>query len=85
MILDTGATKTVSAEFWMKHFLDLLLSSVKKKVQRRKENRIFRFGNSVRYPSREELIVPIKVGTLDTVLYVSVVSANIPLLLGKAT
>ena len=47
------------------------------------EDRFFRFGNSVRYPSKEEVKIPIKLGKLETELHVSIVKASIPLLIGK--
>ena len=47
-----------------------------------KENRSFKFGNGVRYPSKEEIKIPIELGRLKYDIYASVIDANIPLLLG---
>ena len=58
----------------MKTYLDTLSN----------EERFFRFGNSVRYPSKKEVALPIKLGQLETQLFVSVVDASIPLLIEEA-
>ena len=53
-----------------------------KKMVTRDEKRSFRFWDSIRYPSEYEVDIPIKVGSGETTLKVSVVIANIPLLIG---
>ena len=83
LTLDCGASKTVAGDYWMNSFLQLLPDEERRKIRRKREDRIFRFGNKVRYPSKEEITIPIKIGKLKSFLHVSVVSANIPLLLGR--
>ena len=53
---------------------------MKRKITTERENR---FCNSVRYPSRKEVSIPQKLGQLKSTLHISVVDANIPLLLGR--
>ena len=82
LIIDSGATKSVVGAPWFKDFLLLLTNKESKELEYRRENRFFRFGNGVRYPSRQEVKLPITLGRLKTVLFVSIVDANIPLLVG---
>ena len=84
MTLDKGASKTVVGDYWMKNFLDIMPDEEKQKIKIKKEDGIFRFGNKVRYPSKHEISIPIKLGQLRSFIHVSVVSANIPLLLGTS-
>ena len=67
----------------MKNYLEYLSDEERKSVKKEPEDRFFRFGNSVRYPSKEEVKIPIKLGKLETELHVSIVKASIPLLIGK--
>ena len=83
MIVDCGTTKTVAGRSWMESYIETLSDEEKENIKKEPEERFFRFGNSVRYPSTEELKIPLKLGKLETNLYVSVVEASIPLLLGK--
>ena len=83
MIVDSGTTKTVAGAAWMRNYLKTLTQNEKENIRKHPEKRFFRFGNSSRYPSREEFSIPFKLGKLNTDLHVSVVEASIPLLLGK--
>ena len=55
---------------------------MKKNMVTRKDRRSFRFGNGVRYPSLFEVDIPWKLGKLSTILHISIVNANVPLLIG---
>ena len=83
MIIDCGTTKTVAGQKWMNNHLSSIPEDERKRIQEKEEDRYFRFGNSIRYPSRREVTIPIKLGKLESYLDVSVVDASIPLLLGK--
>ena len=83
MIVDSGTTKTVAGELWMQKYLESLPEEERKEIKQEPENRFFRFGNSVRYPSKQEVKIPLKLGKLETFLHVSIVNASIPLLIGK--
>ena len=84
MIIDSGTTKTVAGKNWMKTYLEFLSDEEKEKIKTEPEERFFRFGNSARYPSKEEVKIPLKLGKLETFLNISLVDASIPLLVGKA-
>ena len=58
--LATGTSKTCAGRYFMSHTLDLIPEEEKHKIKRKKENRVFRFGDSKRYPSKEEITIPIK-------------------------
>merc|ERR1711954_434992 len=81
-VLDCGCTKTVAGYPTIKNLLELLTDEEKDAIHRKRENRYFKFGNGVRYPSREEITIPIGLGNLKDHLKVSVVDADIPLLIG---
>ena len=83
MIVDSGTTKTVAGKEWINSYIESLPEEERSFVKSKPEERYFRFGNSVRYPSKEEVKIHIKLGKLDTELNVSIVKAKIPLLLGK--
>ena len=83
MIIDSGTTKTVAGKEWIENYLESISPKDRELVKNQSEERFFRFGNSVRYPSTQEIAIPIKLGKLESTLYVSVVNACIPLLLGK--
>ena len=59
-----------------------MTNSERKNLTWKRENRHFRFGNSIRYPSRVEVLLPINLGDYASVIYVSIVDADIPLLVG---
>ena len=44
---------------------------------------MFRFGNGLRFPSKPEIRRPVKLKNLEFDLYISVIDANIPLLVEK--
>ena len=67
----------------MNTYLESLSPEERLSVSELDEDRFFRFGNSIRYPSKKEVMIPIKLGKLESHLPVSVVEASIPLLLGK--
>ena len=67
---------------WFKDFLKLLSDEERKSIKERRDSRYFRFRNGVRYPSRLEVSLPINLGKLRVSVWVSVVDAKIPLLVG---
>ena len=83
MIVDSACTKTVAGVKWISSYLSNLPEAEKEEVTEREDDRYFRFGDSIRYPSRKEVEIPVKLGKLISSIKVSVVDASIPLLLGK--
>ena len=82
MVIDTGATKSCGGSIWYEQFLELADDHLKKRITEEKENRSFRFGNNLKFPSKKLVTIPIEMGKLKTEVKVSVVDAHIPLLLG---
>ena len=82
LVIDTGATKTAAGTIWYEKFLESLDSLYKKRLQESRDNRSFRFGNNMKFPSIKEVTIPLELGSMDTKLHVSIVDAHIPLLLG---
>ena len=78
-VVDTGAPKTVAGRIWMDAFSE---DAGGLEIQRYTENEAFRFGNGPLYKSKEAHVIPVQIGNLKTRLRVSVVEANVPLLLG---
>ena len=62
---------------------DMLPDEVKKRVRVYDDNRSFRFSNDSVYPSKEEVSIPITLGKLKENVKVSLIDANVPLLLGR--
>ena len=83
MILDSAATKTVAGKVWFDNFMKHLNEEMRKKIKVYRDQRYFKFGNETRYPSLKEVVIPIRIGRLVSQLNVSIVDANIPLLLGR--
>ena len=82
LTLDSGCTKTVIGK---KNKNDLVAGASdeeRKNFKEYKESRMFRFGNGIRFPSKTEIKIPIKLKSLQFDLYASVIDANIPLLVG---
>ena len=55
MIVDSGTTKTVAGKKWMDNHLANITSEEQKHVEKHPEERFFRFGDSARYPSTQEI------------------------------
>ena len=60
----------------------MLTDKEQNNIVRKRDNRYFKFGNGVRFPSKEEITIPKGLGTLKSSLGISVVDADIPLLIG---
>ena len=78
-IVDTGAPRTVAGRIWMEAFAE---SSQGLDIRRVKEDETYRFGNGPLYRSKEYYVINVDIGELETELKVSVVEADVPLLLG---
>ena len=78
-VVDTGAPKTVAAKAWLEAFPEY---SPFMDIKRYKENETFRFGNGPAYISTLVYIIPVTIGKFKTELKISVVTANVPVLLG---
>ena len=80
-IIDSGCTKGCAGKLAFENLKECMSEEMKKNMVTRKDKRSFRFGNGVRYPSLYEVDIPFKLGKLETVLKVSIINANVPLLI----
>ena len=83
LTLDTATTKTCVGRKYMNDMVASASNEEKESFEYYKENRSFRFGNGVRYPSKSGIKIPIVLGKFKYDLYASIVDANIPLLVGS--
>ena len=79
-IVDSGCPKSVAGKKWMDSFAESMDENIK--FKRRKENQRFKFGPSEVYKSEMSYEIPVKIGHLEESMEISVVDADIPLLLG---
>ena len=79
LVVDNGCPKTVTGQPWMDAFIE---SKGDIQVKLEKENQKFRFGPSQTYTSNKNYEIEVNIGDLKELIKVSVVDADIPLLLG---
>ena len=79
-IIDTGCSKTVTGRMWMDAYAESKGENVK--IRTGKENESFRIGPSDIYTSEVYYEIEIEINNLKERIKVSVIEANIPLLLG---
>ena len=80
LVVDCGCPKTVCGRPWIDAFVESKGDNFM--IKREKENQNFKFGPSDVYSSEHNYAVEVNIGKLSEVIKVSVVEANIPLLLG---
>ena len=80
-IVDTGCLKTVAGRPWMDSYIQSIKAD-NRTLKFRREELKFRFGNGPVYKSRMSWAIEVKFGKLKTVIFVAVVEADVPLLLG---
>ena len=78
-IVDTGCLKTVAGRPWMDSFTQ---SNPNQRLKFKRETLKFWFGNGPVYESKTSWSIEVNIGKLKTVIWVAVVEADIPLLLG---
>ena len=78
-IVDTGCPKTVAGRRWMNSYLNSVGKDFKSLVHLERK---FRFGNGPVYTSNVAYKIQVDIGKLKTEILVSLVDADIPLLLG---
>ena len=79
MVVDSGCPKTVTGRPWIDAFIESK-GDISVKLEKEKEH--FRFGPSQVYTSNENYKIEVHIGKLKEFIKVSVVDADIPLLLG---
>ena len=86
-VLDCGSNKSVAGYKWMNEFLLTLTDETKNCVIEEKSNAVFRFGDGAECKSTKKLTVQftVTIGKSEYTIPVEVVTAEIPLLIGKNT
>ena len=79
LVVDCGCPKTVAGRPWMDAFIE---SKGNVKIRLEKERERFRFGPSQVFTSTQNYEIEVHVGDLTETIKVSVVDADVPLLLG---
>ena len=82
-VLDSGCTKTVCGEEWLKCYIDSLSEEEKKKIQSYKSNTEFKFGDGKNVTSEKCVSIPCKIAGTNVNVETDVVKSEIPLLLSK--
>ena len=80
-VIDSGCPKSVTGRPWLDAFIESNDCS-HLVIRRRRENEKFKFGPSCIYSSFENYEIPVSIGNLKETIVVSVVDADIPLLIG---
>ena len=80
-ILDTACPKTVAGRVWLDSYVESL-GMGHAPIKQRVENEKFKFGPSETYTSNMSYQIHVEMGNLKENIFVSIVEANIPLLIG---
>ena len=81
-ILDSGCSRTVCGQNWLKCFEDSLDEGVS--IKKRSSCATFKFGNGGPVQSLKKVVLPVTIGNDKISLETDVVDTDIPLLLSKA-
>ena len=79
LVVDSACPKTVTGKSWMDAFIE---SKDDINIKRTKEKEFFKFSSSKVFLSKENYEIEVAIGKLKEKIKVSVVDADIPLLLG---
>ena len=82
-VLDSGCTKTVCGEEWLKCYIDSLGKEEKKKIKEYKSNTEFKFGDGKNVGSEKCVSITCKIAGINVNIETDVVKSEIPLLLSK--
>ena len=82
-ILDSGCSKTVCGEEWLKSYISSLSEYEVSRVEEQKSVAKFRFGDGEAYRSLKQVKIPARIGRKSIYVETDVVTAEIPMLLSK--
>ena len=82
-ILDSGCSKTVCGEEWLKSYISSLSEKEVSRVEEQKSVAKFRFGDGKAYTSLKQVKIPARIGRKSIYVETDVVTAEIPMLLSK--
>ena len=82
-VLDSGCTKTVCGEEWLRCYIDTLSEIKQKEILSVKSNTEFKFGDGKSVLSERCVSMPCKIAGKRVIIETDVVKSEIPLLLSK--
>ena len=84
-VIDSGCSKTVAGENWLKDYLETLSSEEVSNIQYENSSAYFRFGDSPPVLSLRKVLLPVVMGGENVKLETEIVKSDIPLLLSRDT
>ena len=84
-VIDSGASKTVCGEKWLKWYLQTLSNADRRAVYSYDSDNTFVFGNGKHFSSPKIVAIPVYLGKMRITLLTDVVSTDIPLLISRET
>ena len=81
-LLDSGCTKTVCGEQWLKVFIDTLSPNDVSSITE-KSSTLFKFGDNKMIKSNRCVKIPVKIAETPVILSTDVIDYDIPFLLSK--
>ena len=82
-VLDSGCTKTVCGQEWLKCYIESLCDDDRKKIQEFTSETEFKFGDGKVAASEKSVVIPCNIAGKNVSLKTDVVKSEIPLLLSK--
>ena len=82
-VLDSGCTKTVCGQEWLKCYIESLCDDDRKKIQEFTSETEFKFGDGKVVASERSVVIPCSIAGKNMSLKTNVVKGEIPLLLSK--
>ena len=83
VVLDSGCTKTVCGQEWLKYYIESLCDDDRKKIQEFTSETEFKFGDGKAVASEKSVVIPYNIAGKNLSLKTDVVKSEIPLLLSK--
>ena len=83
VLLDSGCSKTVCGEYWLKCFMDTLTDDERRLLKTENSRSVYRFGDGRRVNASKCITIPCVLADNKVLIKTDVVPNNIPLLLSK--
>ena len=82
-VLDSGCTKTVCGQEWLKCYIKSLCDDDRRKIQEFTSETKFKFGDGKVLASEKSVVIPCNIAVRNVSLKTDAVKSEIPLLLSK--
>ena len=82
-VLDSGCTKTVCGQEWLKCYIKSLCDDDRRKIQEFTSETNFKFGDGKVLASEKSVVIPCNIAVKNVSLKTDAVKSEIPLLLSK--